>query len=170
MAYEKLVDLGTELVSALGGTDNKTGKPNPTSIEGYYLGSKNVQTSSGPSVIHVFQTPKGNQGVWGTKKLNDNLTARVAGKMTLVEYKGKVKIAGGKTQHTYDIMVDKTNAIEVPRLEAGSSDAGPEYVSGVGGYDDGEMTNYQSSNSAALTQSNGVLSQIAELRAKGKNK
>jgi hypothetical protein len=168
MAYEKLVDLGTELVTALGGSDNKTGKANPMSIEGYYLGSKNVQTTNGPSVIHVFQTAKGNQGVWGTKKLNDNLTSKVTGKMTLVEYTGKVKIAGGKTQHTYNIMVDKTNVIEVPDLQAGSSDAGPQNFDGDNF--DQDTNDYQSNSSAALTQANDLQAKVAALRAKGKVK
>lgn len=118
-----MTDLGTDTVTALGGKDTKTGKTNPTEIEGYYLGSRNVQTSNGPSVIHVFMTPKGNQGLWGTKKLNDNLNKSVIGKMVLVKYKGKVKIAGGKTQHTYEFFVDKSNVIEVDTLPEGDVSA-----------------------------------------------
>lgn len=121
MAYEKMADLGTDTVSALGGTNSKTGKPNPSQVEGYYLGARSVVTSTGASVIHVFQTPKGNEGVWGTKKLNDNLTRTVVGKMVLVKYKGKIKITGGKTQHTYEFFIDKSNAIEVDTLPEGNS-------------------------------------------------
>jgi hypothetical protein len=113
MAYEKIQDLSTDTVFKLGGLDPKTGKPNASQIEGYYLGNKVVQTNNGPSVIHVFQTPRGNEGIWGSKKLNDNLTKNIVGCMVLVIYKGKTKRAGGKTQHEYDMSVDKTNRIEV---------------------------------------------------------
>ena len=126
MAYEKIKDLSTDTVFKLGGQDPKTGKPNPGQIEGYYLGSRAVQTSAGNAVIHVFQTPKGNEGIWGTKKLNDNLTRNVVGFMTLVVYKGKKKLSGGKTQHEYDMSVDKTNRIEVS-VEA-AFEPEPEYA------------------------------------------
>lgn len=135
MAYEKVVDLGTDNVTALGGTDNKTGKPNPSKMEGYYLGSREVATSTGQSRIHVFQTPKGNQGLWGTKKLNDNLTPKVVGHMVLVEYKGKVKINGGKTQHTYNIFHDRDNKIEV----VGSESAG-NYIDSAEETDDTQIS------------------------------
>ncbi len=109
MAYQKLADLGTDTVVALGFGEGKQAK-----VEGYYLGARTVNTANGESNIHVFQTPKGNLGVWGTKKLNDNLTNK--GVMTLVEYKGKVKLQGGKTQHTYEFMIDPDNTIEVAGL------------------------------------------------------
>lgn len=118
MSYEKMTDLGTDKVYALGGVNSKTNEKNPLQVEGYYLGSRNVQTTNGPSVIHVFQTPKGNEGVWGTKKLNDNLNKSVIGKAVLVKYSGKVKIAGGKTQHTYEFFVDRDNTIAVSEAAA----------------------------------------------------
>lgn len=122
MAYEKVNDLGTDVVHKLGGTD-KNGKPAPKQMEGYYLGSRPVVTSNGPAVIHVFQTPKGNEGIWGTKKLNDNLTVKLIGSMVLVQYKGKKKLTGGKTQHEYDISVDKSNTIDVVGLDASTEDS-----------------------------------------------
>lgn len=115
MAYERVVDLSTDKVFALG-----EGKDKLSEIEGYYLGSRQVTTSNGPSLIHVFQTAKGNVGVWGTKKLNDNLTPPAMGNMMLVIYKGKVKIAGGKTQHTYEFNIDRDQRIDVPRLTVGA--------------------------------------------------
>lgn len=121
MAYEKVNDLGTDVVHKLGGTD-KNGKPAPKQMEGYYLGSRPVVTSNGPAVIHVFQTPKGNEGIWGTKKLNDNLTVKLIGSMVLVQYKGKKKLTGGKTQHEYDISVDKSNTIDVVGLDAAAEE------------------------------------------------
>lgn len=117
MAYQKMTDLAADTVVALGQGEGKLPK-----IEGYYLGSRQVTTSNGPSNIHVFQTPKGNVGVWGTKKINDNLGNGTRGVMTLVEYKGKVKLQGGKTQHTYNFFTDPDNKIEVSQLASGVSD------------------------------------------------
>ncbi len=117
MAYEKLQDLSTDRVFKLGGTD-KDENPYPKQIEGYYLGSKTFQGTEGPSTIHVFQTPKGNDGIWGSKTLNDSLTSKVVGMMVLVVHKGKKKLSGKKTQHMYDISVDKENTIEVDASSA----------------------------------------------------
>lgn len=122
MGYEKVTDLGTDTVVKIGGVDSKTNKPNPTRLEGYYLGSKNVKTSTGESVIQVFQTPKGNVGAWGTKELNDKLGQIAAGTMTLVEYKGKRKLQGGKTLHTYDVSQDTDNVISASAIKQVASD------------------------------------------------
>lgn len=124
MAYQKLTDLGTDQVFALGIGEGKLSR-----IEGYYLGARSVTTSNGESNIHVFQTPKGNVGVWGTKKLNDNLGGNNRGVMTLIEYKGKIKLQGGKTQHTYEFMVDPDNTIEVTNLPSGNNTANVELTS-----------------------------------------
>ena len=147
MAYQKLTDLAADTVVALG-----NGEGQQKSIEGYYLGARQVTTSNGPSNIHVFQTPKGNVGVWGTKKLNDNLGNSNRGVMTLVNYKTKVKLQGGKTQHTYDFMVDPDNKIEVSQLAEGFSPvvAEEEY----GGVDDLEAAEIAFQAASATKQTN----------------
>lgn len=135
MAYQQLTDLGTDQVFALGVGEGKL-----STIEGYYLGARTVTTSNGDSVIHVFQTPKGNQGVWGTKKLNDNLGGSNRGVMTKIDYKGKIKLQGGKTQHTYEFFVDLDNSIQVANLPSGTNTANIELtdanVDGNGGVDE----------------------------------
>lgn len=147
MAYQKLTDLGTDQVFALGAGEGK--KPR---IEGYYLGSRTVTTTNGDSVIHVFQTPKGNEGVWGTKKLNDNLGASNRGVMTLIEYKGKIKLQGGKTQHTYEFMVDRDNTIEVTNLPSGSATAGVELTDADdNSNDDAVEAEFQQAQAAAAS-------------------
>jgi hypothetical protein len=117
MAYEKLTDLGTDKVFALGKGEDKI-----DSVEGYYLGSRQVTTGNGPSTIHVFQTVEGNIGVWGTKKLNDNLGNSVRGCMMLINYKGKVKLQGGKTQHTYEFNIDRGQTIPVSAGEQANAE------------------------------------------------
>lgn len=129
MAYEKLADLSTDTVYKIGGVDSKTGKPNPIEIEGYYLGSRTVPNNNGgTSAIHVFQTPKGNIGAWGTADLNSKLGSVALGTQTLVEYKGKRKLTGGKTKHMYDVSVDKNNTVDVPKLTAGAANDVVEYA------------------------------------------
>ncbi len=129
MAYEQVADLSADTVVKLGGVSNKTQKPNPTKMEGYYLGSRGVQTQNGPALIHVFQTPKGNVGIWGTKDVNDKLGSVFPGTMALVEYTGKRQLAGGKSLHTYKVSQDKENCIEVatntatPTTEADADEA-----------------------------------------------
>jgi hypothetical protein len=164
MAYEKLTDLGTDQVFALGHGEGKQLK-----VEGYYLGSRTVTTSNGQSVIHVFQTPKGNVGVWGTKKLNDNLGGGTRGAMLLIEYKGKVKLQGGKTQHTYEFNIDRDNTIEVPRLSSGASEAPVQIVEADGSDDDDTGdTGYNNGKYVAAQSVNRAADVAAML--KGKNK
>ena len=130
MAYEKVSDLSTDTVVKLGGVNSKTGKPNPLNMEGYYLGSRTVKSENGVSAIHVFQTPKGNQGVWGTADINTKLGQIKPGTMVLVEYVEKRKLQGGKTKHVYSVSFDKDNTIEVAASTAQTYDDGDD----KGGY------------------------------------
>lgn len=113
MAYEKVTDLSTDTVYKLGGVDSKTNKKNPISIEGFYLGSRTVKSENGDSTIHVFQTPRGNEGIWGSADTNSKLSTVPLGTMTNVVFKAKVKIGGGKTKNTFDVFVDKDQSIPV---------------------------------------------------------
>ncbi len=121
MAYEKLTGLSTDNTVSLGKPDAKTGKTT-TQVEGYYLGSKTINTTTGESVVHVFQTSKGNLGVWGSKTLNETLVVGVRGFMIKVDYLGKKKLAGGKTIHTYDFGIDRANKIDVADTMSAESD------------------------------------------------
>jgi hypothetical protein len=122
MAYKLVTDLSVDNVSKLGGVNAKTNKSNPTTMEGYYLGSRVVKTSTGESTIHAFQTSKGNAGLWGTKDLNDKLSQIPAGTMTLVEYTGKKKLAGGKTLITYNVSQDPEQRIDFTAATVTASD------------------------------------------------
>jgi hypothetical protein len=123
MGYEKITDLSCDTVVKLGGVDEKTGKKNPTTMEGYYLGARKVQSSNGESVIHVFQTAKGNMGIWGSADTNTKLGSAKLGRMTLVEFQGKVKIGGGKTKNRFDVSQDPdlNIAVSTPPTSASAS-------------------------------------------------
>ena len=79
MAFKERPDLTSETVHALGGTNNKTGKPNPTKVEGYYVGVRECETDFGPAKIHFFDTADGRIGIWGKTTLNRQLTADLLG-------------------------------------------------------------------------------------------
>jgi hypothetical protein len=115
MAYEEVTDLGTDNVIALGGFNKKTRKDNPTSIEGYYLGSREVPSKlskNGLAKIHVFQTAKGNVGVWGKTDLDNKLIGVTPGTMTLVKFDRMQKTSTGE-MYKYKVAVDKDNTVAV---------------------------------------------------------
>lgn len=135
MAYQTVTSLDCDVVYPLGGVNSTTGVKNPTTMEGYYLGSRPANIEGQKSTIHVFQTPKGNQGIWGSADTNQKLSQVTLGTMTLVEFKEKKKISGGKTKKIFAVSQDPDNTITVsaaasPVLEEGyieddSSDDAP---------------------------------------------
>jgi len=115
MAYEEVTDLGTDNVIALGGFNKKLRKDNPTSIEGYFLGSREVPSKlskTGLAKIHVFQTAKGNVGVWGKTDIDAKLASVTPGTMTLVKFDKMMPTKTGE-MYKYKVAVDKDNTIEV---------------------------------------------------------
>lgn len=115
MAFEKVQDLSTDNVIALGGVNKKTGKANPKSIEGYYLGSRQVESKkskTGKAYIHVFQTPKGNIGVWGKTDSDRKILTVPPGTMTRVTHTGFQSTPNGD-MYKYDVERDLTNTITV---------------------------------------------------------
>ena len=122
MAYEDVLSLDADTIIALGGVDKKTGKPNPTQVEGFYLGAGKRQTNSrfskGPSTVYFFQTPKGNVGVWSKTYLDKKMPNCVLGAMTKVIYDGMKTLPNGSDWHTYLIKQDKNVSIDVSSLSA----------------------------------------------------
>lgn len=112
MGYQTKLDLRTDTTIALGGSRN--GKPNPTRIEGYYIGAKAVDTDYGPAKLHIFQTSEGTVGVWGKSNLDRLLTGDHKGQMCLVTFEGMGKAQKGrKPPYTYKLQYDADNTIEV---------------------------------------------------------
>lgn len=112
MAFKELVSLDTDVTTALGGTDRKTGKKNPTSAEGFYLGSKKVEGKKGESSLHVFQTPKGNLGIWGKTDMDQKLKTVTPGTMTRVTFEKMVPTKNGD-MYKYRVEVDAEHTIDV---------------------------------------------------------
>jgi len=115
MAFKKVIDLDSDTTTALGGVDKKTGKKNPTTVEGYYIGSKKVDSpkaKSGFAYLHVLQTADGNLGVWGKTDLDRKMLNVVPGTMTRINQTGKKATKNGD-MYLFQVEVDEENTIEV---------------------------------------------------------
>jgi hypothetical protein len=115
MGFKEVADLSADTTISLGGTNKKTGKANPKSIEGYFLGSKQVadkKKKSGKSFIYIFQTAKGNVGVWGKTDLDQKMGAVTPGTMVRATYDRMVPTPNGD-MYKYKVEVDTENTIDV---------------------------------------------------------
>jgi len=135
MAFKELADLDCEVTTALGGLNKRTNKPNPTSIEGYYIGSRKVpskKSSTGFANIYVFQTAEGNVGVWGKTNLDSKMSNVTPGHLTRVTYVG-MQETKNNPMYKYKVEVDSENTIEVAAANSGASDEGDD--ESYSGYD-----------------------------------
>lgn len=115
MAFTEVMDLDASVTVSLGGRDKKTGRANPTQVEGYFLGSKQVtskRAKTGYSYLHILQTPEGNLGVWGKTDLDRKLRSVSAGTMIRVTQNGMKPTPNGD-MYTYKVEQDQSNTIEV---------------------------------------------------------
>lgn len=116
MALKKVQSLDADTTISLGGYNKTTKKENPTSVEGYYLGSKQVESAkskTGFSFLHVFQTADGNTGVWGKTNMDTQLKSVPVGTKTQVNHVGLVTLKNGNEMHRYDVLIDSEDTIEV---------------------------------------------------------
>lgn len=129
MAFKKLQDLDCDVVIRLGGVDKETKKKNPTQLEGYYVGSRKVDSTrskKGFTYIHVFQTSKGVLGVWGKTNMDSKVLAVKPGTMTRITFAGMVPTPNGD-MYKYTVEIDEENSIEVATSpEAATEEASSE--------------------------------------------
>lgn len=130
MAFKTVNDLSTENAVALGGVNRKTNKANPTTITGYYIGSRDVESpksKTGKAKLHVFQTSTGNVGVWGKTDLDAKMCAAQTGALTRVSFTG-MQETKNNPMYKYKVEIDTENTIEVAtdttpsQYSAGASD------------------------------------------------
>jgi len=120
MAFQEINGLDADTTVALGGTNRKTGKKNPDQIEGYYLGKREIvdaKRKTGKSYIYIFQTAKGNVGVWGKTDIDKKMVAATPGVMTRITFTGMRPTPNGE-MYTYRVEADADNTIEVGELTA----------------------------------------------------
>ncbi len=115
MGFKEIADLDCDKTVAIGGTDKKSGKPNPTTITGYYIGSRDVESpksKNGKAKLHVFQTKTGNVGVWGKTNLDQKMLGVNPGVLTKVSFTGMVPTKN-QPMYKYKVECDTENTIEV---------------------------------------------------------
>lgn len=115
MAFKTITDLSADVTISLGGTNRKTNKKNPTEVEGYYLGNRQVEDKKkkdGKSYIYFFQTSKGNIGVWGKTDLDRKMASVQVGTMTRASFDKMVPTPNGE-MYKFKVEVDTENTIEV---------------------------------------------------------
>lgn len=140
MAFEKLVDLDCDKAISVGGRDKKTGKANPTSIEGYFLGTRQVTSKfskSGFGPLHIFQTEEGNVGVYGKTNLDPKLKNVEPGTMTRVKFTGTRPTDKGNDMICYSVEIDRGNTIDVSSFSPNNDGAASE-ASDEGDFDDAD--------------------------------
>jgi hypothetical protein len=161
MAYEEVLSLESDVTYSLGKLNKKTGKTDPKSVEGYYIGNRKVETRLGDSLIHFFKTKTGNVAVWGTNDLNRKLQNIKLGTMVKAEFVGMKDTPRGEMRY-FKVSQDKNNFIEVDsNLSAAPQvEDAEEYAENdeVDDNDDGEQTlpsgygqNVSSAQSTQLT-------------------
>lgn len=109
MAYQTKFDGNFDKVFALGVDGN------PSTIEGYFLGSKVISTDYGKNKIHGFQTPTGTVGIFGKARLNHLLTEDLRGQKCLVEFTGMIepKKKGQMPAYGFKVLHDPDDIIDV---------------------------------------------------------
>lgn len=132
MAYVTKFDGRTDKTVKVGGEGN------PTSIEGYFLGSKDTVSDYGPGKLHLFQTHEGIVGVWGKTRMNNLLTEDHKGQMVLLTYTGMIAPTkkGMRPSYGFKLQYDASNTIDISNIDLSASPAaseeeetGDEYVS-----------------------------------------
>lgn len=132
MAFKTVTDLSADVTISLGGFNKKTKKDNPLTVEGYYLGNRQVEDKKkkdGKSYIYFFQTAKGNVGVWGKTDLDRKMKSVALGTMTRASFDKMVPTPNGE-MYKYKVEVDTENTIEVDGgLSASDTDSstGPSF-------------------------------------------
>ncbi len=115
MAFKQLQSLDAETTISLGGYNKKAKKENPTSIEGYYLGNKQVEDSKNAdkkNTIYYLKTAKGNVAVWGKTDMDRKMSGAKVGVMTRITHTGMKPTKNGE-MYVYSVEVDADNTIEV---------------------------------------------------------
>ncbi len=118
MAYRTKFDGTTDTTIKLGGPGN------PTSIEGYFLGTRDIPDQGyGPGKLHIFQTQEGSVGVWGKTNSNRLLTPDIVGQMVLLTFTGMGEKKKGKNPaYNYSVQHDPENTMDVTGINVNSSE------------------------------------------------
>lgn len=140
----------------IGGVNEETGEKNPTSLEGFYGGSRTITTSNGEATVHDFRTSKGVETVWGKSDLNNKLSDENVGEFVTIKYQGKEATKFGK-KYIYAVTADAENVMSLPTGETNSTGGNGGLMDA--GFDDAEEV--------APTPSKNNKARVDALLAKG---
>lgn len=161
MSFKEVQTLDAENATPIGGVNRKTGKKNPTSAEGYFLGTRMVESKkakTGQASLHYIQTPKGNLGIWGKTDLDRKLSAVTPGTMVRITF-DKMQATPNGEMYKYKVEVDSSNTIEV-------ATGGPaSFTSADAGEGEYEETNYGGNEDESGSEDDEDTAQAAELAA-----
>ncbi len=134
MAYEKLEQIKAVKV---GGVDEKTRRPHPTELEGYFVNVEKRPNKMKPGTtqnFYIFLTAEGLRGVYGKAGIDQALKPARKGVMTKLVSTGKTLDVGKpRPMDLYEAFSDKTNVVDLSQVdyapgaeiaEEGSEDVG----------------------------------------------
>lgn len=156
MAFKTVTDLSADVTISLGGVNKKTKKANPFSVEGYYLGTRQVadkKKKSGLSNIYFFQTLEGNVGVWGKTDMDNKMLSVTPGNKVRISYDRMVPTPNGD-MYKYRVEVDEDDIIEV-------SDTPMQSYRALAEDDDFNVSDDDSENDSEAEYENNAASQYA---------
>ncbi len=113
--FVEVPDLDCSKTYAIGGVDKKSGKKNPVTATGYYIGTKQVpskKSKTGLAALHIIQTLEGNHGIWGKTNLDQKMRAVKPGQLCKIDFVGMVETENNP-MYKYKVAVDQTRTIEV---------------------------------------------------------
>lgn len=129
MAFRTVAAIDADITTAVGGVNKKTGKKNPTSVEGYFLGKKQVdspKSKTGKAWLYILQTPKGNLGVWGKTDMDKKMSQVAPGSMTRITHTGMQPTPNGE-MYKYTVEQDSDNVISVSVPEVAAEQDEPSF-------------------------------------------
>jgi len=170
MALQRKIDLVAENTIQLGGLNKKTGKPNPVSVTGYYLGAREVVTDYGTGKLHIFLTSEGQTGVWGKSHSNRLLTADLVGQKVELKFTGMGKPQKGKAApFTFVLNHDPEDTVSVGSIAPVSTDEQePDYseTEDFNEVEEDEVTFTPSSRGSASTPTQQQVDKVQALLGK----
>lgn len=118
MAFKTVQSLDADVTVSLGGFNKRTGKANPKTIEGYFLGTKKTvskKSKSGFADLHILQTSQGNVGVWGKTDMDRKMRSVTPGVMVRITHAGMQPTLNGE-MYKFTVEHDDENALDVSEL------------------------------------------------------
>lgn len=169
MAFKKKFNGQTDVTIQLGSKDNPKQRD---SVEGYYLGTKDIPDSGyGVGKLHIFQTKEGSLGVWGKTSSNSLMTSDLRGQMCRLTFTGMGEKKKGKNPaYMYELEHDPENTISVEGVNVNGTE--PEYddsedVSDDNGEEQEVVAAPVSRNVSKTTSSQARIQALLDARKKG---